>query len=258
MRHVVEHLQQFCVARRRLEVLLQHAVDLALQHQTVVDGVHLDLVVLVPARLAAASHRFVHDVVPHEERRLQPLDAPAHHLRLEHQFRVDLGSVLRERAHAVDHRQTAVELAVGDVVLHHLVDPVGGDLHLPIGFLVVHELLAELLEHLQERLVLVAGKRTCQRVVRGCAREKARERVEASPERVDGTRADARLSSVGSRRRPSRAIAAARAVRPPRETRRRSNPRQSAGSSSAVPSCRQPWCLSGVRRRGSATAMARR
>ena len=67
-------------------------------------------------------------------------------------------SVLRERAHAVDHRQTAVELAVGDVVLHHLVDPVGGDLHLPIGFLVVHELLAELLEHLQERLVLVAGR----------------------------------------------------------------------------------------------------
>jgi len=50
--------------------------------------------------------------------------------------------------------------------------------------------------------------------------------------------------------RPSRAIAAARAVRPHRETRRGSSPRRSAGSSSVAPSCRQPWCLSGVRRRG--------
>jgi hypothetical protein len=50
--------------------------------------------------------------------------------------------------------------------------------------------------------------------------------------------------------RPSRAIAAARAVRPHRETRRGSNPRRSAGSSSVAPSCRQPWCLSGARRRG--------
>ena len=58
------------------EVALEDLEDERLDGHRVVDRDVPDALALVPARLAAPRLRLVHDVVGHEQPRLQPLDAP--------------------------------------------------------------------------------------------------------------------------------------------------------------------------------------
>lgn len=131
----MEELDEVDVRRVRAEVLLEQPVDRRLEDERVVDGDEADALVAVPARLAAARDARVHDVVRHEEERLQlagpsaaaaataqrgthELDAPAQHGRLE-------VLVLGQRAaledlDAVHDGQPAVELPARDVVVQVL------------------------------------------------------------------------------------------------------------------------------------------
>ena len=99
-------------------------------------------------------------------------------------------------------------------VVLHLVDPVGGDLHLPSAF--SSSTSSRSCWNTSRNAWFWSRGRTCRRVVRGCARENARERVEASPERVDGTRADARRPSVRGAGRLARSRLPGRSGRPGR------------------------------------------
>ena len=76
-RHLVEKLQERHVKGLAAKVTLEDLVDLSFEDDPIVDRVHLHVVELVPARLSAPRLRLVHDVVRHQEERLQPLDAPA-------------------------------------------------------------------------------------------------------------------------------------------------------------------------------------
>ena len=76
-RHLVEKLQERHVEGLAAKVTLEDLVDLRFEDDPIVDRVHLHVVELVPARLSAPRLRLVHDVVRHQEERLQPLDAPA-------------------------------------------------------------------------------------------------------------------------------------------------------------------------------------
>jgi hypothetical protein len=72
-------------------VSLENLVDASLQYDAVVASVHANLGDLVPARLATARDAVIHHVVRHQEKGLQPLDAPAYAHREE-------GLVLARRA----------------------------------------------------------------------------------------------------------------------------------------------------------------
>jgi hypothetical protein len=67
----VEELDKREVERLGAEVLLEDLKHKRLEQERVVDRDHLDLGVAVPARLPAAQHRRVHDVVGDQEKRLQ-------------------------------------------------------------------------------------------------------------------------------------------------------------------------------------------
>eukprot|EP00966_Prymnesium_polylepis_P288282 6658861-Prymnesium_polylepis.1 len=124
VRHLVHHLHELHVRRVVGKVALEHDVDLGLEDEAVVDGVHLDVVAQVPARLPAPRLRIVHDVVHHEEHCLQPLDTPA-----EHCGAAELGrgeAAAAQAAQRVDDRQAARQLAVRHVVIHHVLDVLGG------------------------------------------------------------------------------------------------------------------------------------
>jgi hypothetical protein len=88
---LVDEVDEVQVGGVCAEVLLRQDVHAALQDQRVVDSFHPNLVKVkhnnasphpidaIPAWLAAAGDRPVHDVICNEEASLQPLDAPAEH-----------------------------------------------------------------------------------------------------------------------------------------------------------------------------------
>jgi hypothetical protein len=73
----VERLDYVYVGRMGSEMLFQEQIDGALDHGRIVDGDHADVGLEIPARLASARLRGVHDVVQDEEHGLQQLDQPA-------------------------------------------------------------------------------------------------------------------------------------------------------------------------------------
>jgi hypothetical protein len=99
-------------------MLLEQLVDGRLDEERVVDGDGAHVLHLVPARLPAARDGAVHEIVAHEEKRLQNLNGPAE--------RGGLGE-LRPRELAPEevpqrrhHADAAVHLAAQAVVLHAL------------------------------------------------------------------------------------------------------------------------------------------
>mmetsp|Transcript_54656 Transcript_54656/g.125869 ORF Transcript_54656/g.125869 Transcript_54656/m.125869 type:complete len:343 (+) Transcript_54656:554-1582(+) len=115
-RHLMEELKKRHVEVVAAEVTLQDAIDVRLQKDAVVDRIELHVRLLVPAWLAAACLRCVHDVISNKEIRLQPLDAPTDGGSVEVFERSD-GPF--DRSHRLNHCHAAVELALGNVVLNH-------------------------------------------------------------------------------------------------------------------------------------------
>lgn len=74
---LVEQFNEIDVGGVRAEVLFENHVDAGLEHEGVVDGDQADAGLSVPARLATAGHRAVHDIVTDEEESLEQLGQPA-------------------------------------------------------------------------------------------------------------------------------------------------------------------------------------
>mmetsp|Transcript_13246 Transcript_13246/g.36599 ORF Transcript_13246/g.36599 Transcript_13246/m.36599 type:complete len:224 (+) Transcript_13246:154-825(+) len=168
MRGIDEELEELHVGRVLLEVASQRLVDEILQKESIVDAVVLrDVRVLVPAGAATSRDAAIHDVVGHEEERLQPLHLPSQDGGIK-QLLLGQGASL-ENFHAAHDRQSARHLAAGHGGLEAL-RVVRRQLFLEgiaesRQFLeVADQLLLQLREHLQECL-LVHGPRQWNGVV---------------------------------------------------------------------------------------------
>lgn len=74
---LVEELDEIDVGGVGAEALLQDEVDGRLQHESVVDGDKADTLLAVPAGLATASDRAVHNIIADQEESLEQLGEPA-------------------------------------------------------------------------------------------------------------------------------------------------------------------------------------
>mmetsp|Transcript_20874 Transcript_20874/g.63854 ORF Transcript_20874/g.63854 Transcript_20874/m.63854 type:complete len:291 (-) Transcript_20874:229-1101(-) len=116
---LMEELHDWHIERIIPKVAAQHRVNVHLQKNAVIDGVHSDAVHLVPAQLAAPRFGGVHDVVSDQEVSLEPLDAPAECCGAP-------GELGRGGApdglHRLDHRDAAVELPLGYIIVDQPLD----------------------------------------------------------------------------------------------------------------------------------------
>jgi hypothetical protein len=110
---LVEELDEVDVGGVGLEALLEDEVDGRLEHESVVDGNETDTLLAVPAGLATASDRAVHNIIANEEESLEQLGEPAQDAEV---LELLLGQgLLQEGETGVGDRETAVELATGGV-----------------------------------------------------------------------------------------------------------------------------------------------
>ena len=120
-RNILKEVDQVDINGRVAKVLAKEAVNHALEHERVVNGVEPDLRESKKAGLAATRDGGIHDVIGDEEEGLEQLDAPAEDV--SGALFVGLGGVaLAEGFVAMRHGQAAVELAVRDVVLEVVAD----------------------------------------------------------------------------------------------------------------------------------------
>lgn len=69
--YIVESVNQIQITRLRAKVLLEGLEDEGLEQERIVDGNHLHIGLAIPARLSATRNGLVHDIVGHQEKRLE-------------------------------------------------------------------------------------------------------------------------------------------------------------------------------------------
>mmetsp|Transcript_45147 Transcript_45147/g.118460 ORF Transcript_45147/g.118460 Transcript_45147/m.118460 type:complete len:239 (-) Transcript_45147:16-732(-) len=136
------------------KVLLEEDVDVCLEQEAVIDRIHLHVRQQVPAHLPAARLGCVHDVIHHEEHRLQPLDCPAEGggaAVLDLRQSLQTFDLLVRR----DHCEATGQLALRHVVIHHALQVVGSARRQVVLSNVREQLLIEAIENNLEVLRLI-------------------------------------------------------------------------------------------------------
>mmetsp|Transcript_2142 Transcript_2142/g.5043 ORF Transcript_2142/g.5043 Transcript_2142/m.5043 type:complete len:399 (+) Transcript_2142:175-1371(+) len=141
------------------KVLLEQSKDEILQNETIVDRDKLDLGYLVPAGLSSSGLTLVHDIVRHEKEGLQEFDGPSQN--------AGLGNLLvgeapaLEGPHDAHHGRTAIQFATGNVVIHHVLDPLNGLIGHLLAFHNLENLIAKHREQTFEFLLDVFRVEFC-------------------------------------------------------------------------------------------------
>lgn len=128
---LVEELNEVNVGGVGAEALLQDEVDAGLEHEGVVDGDQANALVAVPAGLAAAGDRAVHDIIADQEEGLEQLSEPAQDAQV---LELLIGQGLAQEGKAgVGDGETAVQFSARNIGVQGLTNAIPCQFKFRIG-----------------------------------------------------------------------------------------------------------------------------